>query len=273
LRPCSLFSTILHFFTTKVCIGAMDCREAEAAAAAAGARPVFLSCPLTQREAGFVWREGWELRGGTQSAGMSGLKERKKENRQPTRGMGGGQGPHLREQDLVRTIRDTGERERGAHRDTEGGWAGFTHTTGSQGFLSRIGQSRCTRGGTGAGARASYWFCALLVLLLLTRDSAPPCLFYPLSRRSPPCLVLRRRRRPPIPLLSRLLPPLGATPPSWRRILAPRVYRAILAQTSTLLTPTPIICRQAICRCSAPLSFRALVPPRLVLALGLPSIS
>ena len=31
-------------------------------------------------------------------------------------------------------IRDTGERERGAHRDTEGGWAGFTHTTGpSQG--------------------------------------------------------------------------------------------------------------------------------------------
>ena len=60
--------------------------------------------------------------------------------------MGGGQGPHLHEQDLGRTIRDTGERERGAHRDTvtEGGGlgrsgAGFTHTTGSQGFLSRIG--------------------------------------------------------------------------------------------------------------------------------------
>ena len=49
-----------------------------------------------------------------------------------------------------RTIRDTGERERGAHRDTEGGWAGFTHTTGSQGFLSRIGQ--VAPGGTGAGA-------------------------------------------------------------------------------------------------------------------------
>ena len=62
-----------------------------------------------------------------------------------------GQGPHLREQDLVRTIRDTGERKRGAHRDTEGGWAGFTaHTTGSQGFLSRIGQ--VAPGGTGAGA-------------------------------------------------------------------------------------------------------------------------
>ena len=30
---------------------------------------------------------------------------------------------------------DTGERERGG--DTEGGWAGLTHTTGSQGFLSR----------------------------------------------------------------------------------------------------------------------------------------
>ena len=57
---------------------------------------------------------------------------------------------HLHEQDRLRTIRDTGERERGAHRDTEGGWAGFTHTTGSQGFLSRIGQ--VAPGGTGAGA-------------------------------------------------------------------------------------------------------------------------
>ena len=66
------------------------------------------------------------------------------------RGVGEGQGPHLHEQDLVRTIRDTGERERGAHRDTEGGWAGFTLTTGSQGFLSRIGQ--VAPGGTGAGA-------------------------------------------------------------------------------------------------------------------------
>ena len=53
--------------------------------------------------------------------------------------MGGGQGPYLHEQDLGRTIRDTGEW--GAHRDTEGGWAAFTHTTGSQaaqGFPSRI---------------------------------------------------------------------------------------------------------------------------------------
>ena len=39
--------------------------------------------------------------------------------------MGEGQGPHLHEQDFGRTIRDTGEREWGAHRDTEGGWAGF----------------------------------------------------------------------------------------------------------------------------------------------------
>ena len=66
------------------------------------------------------------------------------------RGVGEGQGPHLHEQDLGRTIRDTGEREWGAHRNTEGGWAGFTHTTGSQGFLSRIG--RVAPGGTGAGA-------------------------------------------------------------------------------------------------------------------------
>ena len=78
------------------------------------------------------------------------LYARLKENRQTKRGMGGGQGPHLREQGLGRTIRETGERERGAHRDTEGGWAGFTHTTGSQGFLSRIGQ--VAPGGTGAGA-------------------------------------------------------------------------------------------------------------------------
>ena len=46
------------------------------------------------------------------------------------------------------------------------------------------------------------------------------------------------------PLLSRLLPPLGATPPSSRRILAPRVYQATPRARTTLLTPTPIICRQ-----------------------------
>ena len=56
----------------------------------------------------------------------------------------------------------------GAHRDTEGGWAGFTHTTGSQGFPSRIGQS-CTR--RHGGRRGPPTGCALLVLLLLTRDS------------------------------------------------------------------------------------------------------
>ena len=65
--------------------------------------------------------------------------------------MGEGQGPHLREQDLVRTIRDTGERERGAHRDTEGGGLGRVHPHDrSQGFRSRIGQ--VAPGGTGAGA-------------------------------------------------------------------------------------------------------------------------
>ena len=69
--------------------------------------------------------------------------------------MGEGQGPHLREQDLGRTIRDTGERERGAHRDTEGGWAGFTHTTGSQGFPSR-NRTKLHPAARGQ-ARASYW--------------------------------------------------------------------------------------------------------------------
>ena len=67
--------------------------------------------------------------------------------------MGGGQGPYLHEQDFGRTIsiRDTGEREWGAHRDTEGGWAAFTHTTGSQGFPSRIGQVAPAATGAGAG--------------------------------------------------------------------------------------------------------------------------
>ena len=87
--------------------------------------------------------------------------------------MGEGEGPHLHEQDLGRTIRDTGEREWGAHRDSEGGWAGwFTHTTGSpaEGFLSLVIQSigRVAPGGTAAGAArgppaTAYWFCALLV--------------------------------------------------------------------------------------------------------------
>ena len=54
-----------------------------------------------------------------------GNKARKKENRQPKRGMGRGQGPHLHdEQDFGRTIRDTGEREWGAHRDTSGAGQG-----------------------------------------------------------------------------------------------------------------------------------------------------
>ena len=71
------------------------------------------------------------------------VKERKKTDN-PNEGWEEDRSPPLHEQDLGRTIRDTGERERGAHRDTEGGWAG------SQGFLSRIGQ--VAPGGTGAGA-------------------------------------------------------------------------------------------------------------------------
>ena len=96
----------------------------------------------------------------------------KKESRQiQTRDGGGQAGPYLHEQDLVRTIRDTGEREWGAHRDTEGGWAGFDphDRAGSQEFPSRIpiGQS-CTR--RHGGRRGPPTGCVVL-LLLTTRDS------------------------------------------------------------------------------------------------------
>merc|ERR1712021_256794 len=60
---------------------------------------------------------------------------------------------------------------------------------------------------------------------------SPLCLMslLPLSRRSP----LPRSATPPPPagpFFSRLLSPFGATPPSSQHILAPRVYRALLAQ-------------------------------------------
>ena len=42
-------------------------------------------------------------------------------------GVGEGQGPHLREQDLVRTIRVTGERERGGSASRHGGGMGRVH--------------------------------------------------------------------------------------------------------------------------------------------------
>ena len=75
--------------------------------------------------------------------------------------------------------------------------------------------------------------------------SCSPLSPLPLSRRSP----LPRPATPPPPadpLLSRLLPPFGATLLSSRRTSAPRVYRALLGPRArtTLLTPTPIICRQ-----------------------------
>ena len=83
------------------------------------------------------------------------LEERKKEKREPKRGMGRGQGPHL-EQDFGRTIRDTGERERGAHRDTErgAGQGSPTHDRVPGIPLSyRTKLHPATRG----QARASYW--------------------------------------------------------------------------------------------------------------------
>ena len=79
-----------------------------------------------------------------------------------TRDGGGGQGPHLREQDLGRTIRDTGEREWGAHRasrDTEGGLGrGHPHRHTRQGprdspLVYRTNLHPAARG----QARATYW--------------------------------------------------------------------------------------------------------------------
>jgi len=43
---------------------------------------------------------------------------------------------HLTAPDSLTARAQNGTREWGAHRDTEGGWAGFIHTTGSQGFIS-----------------------------------------------------------------------------------------------------------------------------------------
>merc|ERR1712153_107807 len=67
--------------------------------------------------------------------------------------------------------------------------------------------------------------CHLAVVPL---SSFSPLSFPPLSRRS---LLLRPATPPPAgPLFSRLLSPFGAAPPSLLHILAPRVYRALLAQ-------------------------------------------
>ena len=76
-------------------------------------------------------------------------KERKKTDK-PNEGWEEDRVPTCTSRILEGRSGTTGDREWGAHRDTEGGWAGFTHTTGSQGFLSRIG--RVAPGGTGAGA-------------------------------------------------------------------------------------------------------------------------
>merc|ERR1712153_195561 len=68
--------------------------------------------------------------------------------------------------------------------------------------------------------------CHLAVVPL---SSFSPLSLLPLPRRSP----LPRSATPPPPagpLFSRLLAPFGAAPPSSLHILAPRVYRALLAQ-------------------------------------------
>ena len=100
------------------------------------------------------------------------------------------------------------------------------------------------RGECGASHRPPLGVCLLLSLFAVPlrfslRPSCHPAVFpllffsllslLPLSPRSP----LPRSAAPPPPvgpLLSRLLLPLGAVPLSSRRILAPRVYQALLAQ-------------------------------------------
>ena len=66
------------------------------------------------------------------------LKELKKENRQTKRGMGGGQGPHLHEQDFGRTIRGTGGALLILTRDTTGSQRGARWTPTSTGGLISV---------------------------------------------------------------------------------------------------------------------------------------
>merc|ERR1712153_182469 len=71
--------------------------------------------------------------------------------------------------------------------------------------------------------------CRLSVVPLSSFSPLSLMSLLPLSRRSP----LPRSATPPPPagpFFSRLLSPFGATPPSSQHILAPRVYRALLAQ-------------------------------------------
>ena len=115
------------------------------------------------------------------------------------------------------------------------------------------------RGECGASRRPPLGVCLFLSLFAVCRRfSLPPLCrptvflpssfsllsLLPLSRRSP----LPRSAAPPPPvgpLLSRLLLPLGAVPLSSLRIVAPRVYQALLSREndSSDRPPTPIICR------------------------------
>merc|ERR1711935_471332 len=116
------------------------------------------------------------------------------------------------------------------------GGMGGRHAATTQGFLGEV---------CGALAVAHPWASASSYLSSqsladsrcnLHATSRPshsrrslPCHFLPpLSLRS---LLPRPAAPPPAgPLFSRLLSPFGAAPPSLLRILAPQVYRALLAQ-------------------------------------------
>ena len=73
-----------------------------------------------------------------------------------------------------------------------------------------------------------------------------PCLFF-FCRVALLCFVRSAAPPPPAgPLLSRLLAPFGAAPPSSLHILAPRVYRALLEQGRVLLTATSTLAIPAV---------------------------
>ena len=99
------------------------------------------------------------------------LPSLKKERKQTTETRDGRRtGPHLHEQDLGRTIRDTGERDYGSgERIATRRGLGRVHPHDRVPGIPLSYRTGCTR--RHGGRRGPPTGCALLVLLLLTRDS------------------------------------------------------------------------------------------------------